>query len=418
MLIANLSVKFNVVGSGKLTIILKFNNRVIFNKQVSDQDSIITVNHRFLNLAKIHNLTIDIDGKTPDMTVIDKNNNIITDTVFRIQNVSLNQIDVGEVFYSNSQYHHNHNGYSDTVTQASSDISGFNGQIKWNFYTPVQKWLYNHEVIDTPGRIQYLRDAWPQLSKNIQRKISNTFGVNITALFKIFYFPKYFVQLFRWKHLGGKVDGYEPILADFSGTEAGVGDGGYFYQDIMVANHILLQQPQRHVTIGSNITGFVGHVATFMPITVCDIRPLSTISYPNINFVQRDLGDPTVDISDLVADSVSCLSCLHHIGIGRYGDTINPDGPFLALENFQKIVAPGGFLYIGTGVGPRSRVIFNQSRSFTVDEIMKHLPNFDLVRFDYYNPTDNTMHENVTEDQFSSIPEYSYGVFVLKSKLK
>lgn len=418
MLIANLLIKFDVIGSGPLKIMIKFDNQIIFDQHVGDQNGIVTVNQNFLNLPKTHELIIDIDGKTHDMTVMDENNNIISDTVFRIQQVSLNHIDIGEMFYLNAQYQHTHNGYSDPVTQPPSDISGFNGQIKWNFFSPVHRWLYQQGVIDTPGWIQRIQDAWPQVSETIQRKILNTTGINIKTLFKIFYFPKYIGQLVEWKQQGGRVDGYDPILADYSGTFAGVGNGAYFYQDIMVANHILTQKPKRHVTIGSNVTGFVGHVATFMPITVCDLRPLGTISYPNIDFVQRDLGDPTLDHSDLVADSVSCLSCLHHIGIGRYGDPINPDGPFLALAHFQQIVAPGGILYIGTGIGPTSRVVFNSTRQFTVQEILKHLPNFDLVRFDYYNPIGNVIRQHVTQDQFAEIPEYSYGIFVLKSKLK
>jgi hypothetical protein len=416
--LAKISIKFGVLGAGSLLIVIKFDDRVIFNQWVDNKKSTIAANCHFLNLFGHHRLTIDISGKTSDMTIVNKNNEIISDTVFRIYNVSINQIELGEIFYLNSQYQHTNNGYTDLVIQSPSDINGFNGQIRFNFNSPVSDWLYQNEAIDTPGWIQKFRDAWPQTKQTLQRKIQNTFGIDIAGVLAIIYFPKYLYQLFRWRRMGGRVDGYEPILSDFYGTEAGNSSGGYFYQDIMVANHILNQKSNRHVTIGSNITGFVGHVATFMPITVCDIRPLGTISHHNIDFVQRDFGDPCADNSDLVSDSVSCLSCLHHVGIGRYGDPINPDAPFLVLDHLSQLVAPGGFLYLGTTVGPESRVIFNQSRVFTVQEILEHLPNFDLARFDYYNPVGNVIHENLSPEELLLIPEHSYGIFVMKSKAK
>jgi hypothetical protein len=418
MLINNLCLKFDVLGQGPLTIKIKFDDTEIFCKPIGENDQTITVTHKFLNLPKDHTLSIYIDGKTPNMTVIDTvTNRIISDTVFRLQSVELGAASVGEIFYLNAQYHHTQNGSKEMVTQLPSDISGFNGHIEWKFYGPANKWLYNNGLIDRPGIIQRIKNSSPQFFKNFKRKIKNIFGIDVFSLIKIFYFPKYIHHLYRWKKLGGQVDGYEPILNDFYGTEAGRVTGAYFYQDIVVASEILKQQPTQHVTIGSNFTGFVGHVATFMPVTFCDIRPITAIPHPNISFVQCDLGSQDFFNSDLVADSVSCLSCLHHVGSGRYGGQVNPNGPFEALANLQKIVRPGGFLYIGTNIGTRSRVVFNQSRSFTVDEILKHLPNFDLVRFDYYNSNGNVMKQYVSVDEFDLIPDYSYGIFVLKSKL-
>lgn len=416
-LVSDFAITFNVIGSGPLWIKIKFDGRELFSKFISDQDSVITVRHRFLNWPRAHRLVVEIAGKTPDMTVMDEDFNILSDTLFKIHSVTLNGVDTGEVFFQTSQYTHTHNGSSEPVTQTPSDVSGFNGHISWNFTTPVHRWMYRQGITDTPDLLQRWCAAWPQAKKILELKIANTFGINIFRLAKLVYFPKYLRDLRHWRRQGGRVDGYHPILAEFSGTEAGQATGAYFYQDIMVAQHILGQHPQRHLTIGSNLTGFVGHVATFMPVTVGDVRPLTTISHPNISFVHCDLGRPDLEIGQLMSDSVSCLSCLHHVGNGRYGDAVNPNGPFVALANLRRMVSPGGFLYIGTSVGPESRVLFNHSRTFTVKEILDHLPDFELVRFDCYNGVGDVICENLTEDELGAIPEHSYGIFVLRSRL-
>lgn len=414
-MITNLVVKFSVMGPGALGIVLRIDDRVMFDQLVNADHDVITVTHRFLDWPGKHRLSINIQGKTHDMTVMGEDDNIVTDTVLKIHDVCLAGINLGEVFYQTATYQHMHNGESDLVLQVPSDINGFNGTIAWHFSAPVRKWLYDHECIDAPGLIQRVRSGWPQQKKNIIARVKNTFGIDIRALAMIFYFPKYIMQMMAWRRSGGRIDEYEPILSDYFGTEAGLASGGYFYQDIMVANHVLQQQPQRHITVGANITGFVGHVATFMPITVCDVRPLTEIAHPNIEFVQQDFGARDFDPTGLTADSVSCLSCLHHVGLGRYGDPINPRGPFAALDNLAQMVSPGGYLYLGTVVGSTSHVIFNLGRVFTIDEILEHLSNFDLVRFDYYQPVGNVISQNLSREQLWLIPDRSYGIFVLKS---
>jgi hypothetical protein len=416
MITANLVVKFSVEGSGALTISLKFDGHVIFSQKVNHDSDIVTVSHLFTNWPRSRQLDIDIQDKTHDMTVVDDQGNIVSDTVFKLHSVRLDDVELGEVFYQTSTYRHDYNGSREVVLETPSDISGFNGVISWPFRSPVRQWLYEHECTDVPGLTERVLSAWPQHKKNIIRRIKNTFGIDIRALAMIFYFPKYVMQLMQWRNQGGRISGIEPILSDYAGTEAGLASGGYFYQDIMVANHVMLSRPRRHVTFGANLTGYVGHVATFMPITVCDVRPLTEISHPNISFVQKDLGDPYFDPDGVRADSVSCLSCLHHVGLGRYGDPINPDGPFVALDNLAKMVEPGGLLYIGTVVGSESQVIFNRGRVFRVNEILGHLSNFDLVRFDYYQPVGNVIVQDLARDQFSTIPDRSYGIFVLQSK--
>ena len=73
-----------------------------------------------------------------------------------------------------------------------------------------------------------------------------------------------------------------PCLGDrFS--DSGSAKGHYFHQDLLVASRIHLNNPSVHVDVGSRIDGFIAHVASFRPIEVLDIRPLSS-EIPNVKF--------------------------------------------------------------------------------------------------------------------------------------
>ena len=45
------------------------------------------------------------------------------------------------------------------------------------------------------------------------------------------------------------------------------------------------------------------------------------------------------------SDSIPSISCLHaveHVGLGRYGDPIDPEGCFTAMRELGRVVSPGG----------------------------------------------------------------------------
>jgi hypothetical protein len=148
---------------------------------------------------------------------------------------------------------------------------------------------------------------------------------------------------------------------------AGSLDEHYFYQDWYVANRIFLNRPQRHVDIGSRIDGFVTHVASFREIEVFDIRPLA-IDIPNIHFRQVDIMEPPQDI-DGYCDSISSLHALEHFGLGRYGDPVNYSGYLIGLENIDRLLRPGGKLYLSVPIGEQ-RMEYNAHRVFSVKTVL------------------------------------------------
>ena len=164
-------------------------------------------------------------------------------------------------------------------------------------------------------------------------------------------------------------------------SSAGTASGHYFHQDLLVAQMIFRASPQRHIDVGSRVDGFVAHVASFRSIEVMDIRPMLTTS-PNITFVQGDLlhrGDEW----NQSADSLSCLHALEHLGLGRYGDPLDPDAWRAGLISLTKMLQPGGILYLSVPIGPQ-RIEFNAHRVFSVAFVNGAFPDdLDIVSFHY-----------------------------------
>jgi SAM-dependent methyltransferase len=166
-------------------------------------------------------------------------------------------------------------------------------------------------------------------------------------------------------------------------SDSGSASGHYFHQDLLVAEKIYQNNPERHVDIGSRIDGFVAHIAVFRKIEVFDVRPLNT-SIPNIIFRQTDLMTPNPDLKNY-CDSISSLHAIEHFGLGRYGDTLNYNGHVEGLNNIYDLLKPCGKFYLSVPIGPQ-RIEFNAHRVFSVKYLIKLIQNkYRIDSFNYVN---------------------------------
>jgi hypothetical protein len=156
-------------------------------------------------------------------------------------------------------------------------------------------------------------------------------------------------------------------------------DPHYFSRDLLAAQFIFEQNPQRHIDVGSRIDGFVVHIATFRPIEVCEMRPIK-VANKNIKTLNLNLTD-TANVPEEICNSVSSLHVLEHIGLGRYGDELNPDGWLLGIKNLLRMLKWGGYLYVSVPVDYQ-RLEFDRNRIFDVETIcnaMSELATLDEV---------------------------------------
>lgn len=174
--------------------------------------------------------------------------------------------------------------------------------------------------------------------------------------------------------------------------QSGTAKGHYFHQDLIVAQRIYENNPEKHVDVGSRVDGFVAHVAAYRKIEVLDIRPMDS-NIRNIEFKQVDLMNLPPEMSGY-CDSLSCLHVIEHFGLGRYGDPIDFEGHIKGLNSLHTLLKQSGTLYLSCPIGPQ-RIEFNAHRVFAVQYLLSLFESkFNLRSFSYVDDSGD-LHENV-----------------------
>lgn len=137
----------------------------------------------------------------------------------------------------------------------------------------------------------------------------------------------------------------------------------YFYQNNWAFEKIVQRRPAAHVDVASHYL-FVAFLSKVVPVTMIDIRPLS-LPMASIHFKEGTILD--MPYADNSVDSLSSLCVVEHIGLGRYGDPLDPDGSEKAIAELKRVLAPGGRLYISVPVSDENIVAFNAGRIFQLD---------------------------------------------------
>jgi SAM-dependent methyltransferase len=148
----------------------------------------------------------------------------------------------------------------------------------------------------------------------------------------------------------------------------------YFYQDIWAFKRIYESKPNHHYDIGSAID-FVGFLTAITKVTFVDIRPLLA-TLDNFASVKGSILSLPFKENSLL--SLSSLHVVEHIGLGRYGDPIDPSGTKKACKELSRILAPNGNLYFSVPVG-KPRLCFNAHRIHSPKQITDYFSDLELV---------------------------------------
>ena len=193
--------------------------------------------------------------------------------------------------------------------------------------------------------------------------------------------PRYFRYLRDW-HAYGRLRGAEHRAFIDSAPELGDAtsdtpfDRHYFLQDIWASRKIRVSGTDSHVDVGSRID-FVGFLTVICKVTFIDIRPL-VVELPGFQSVSGSIL--ALPLKDNSVRSLSCLHVAEHIGLGRYGDTLDPKGTMKACTELARVLAPGGNLYFSCPTG-RPRLCYNAHRIHAAGQILEYFRGLELVEF-------------------------------------
>jgi hypothetical protein len=181
-------------------------------------------------------------------------------------------------------------------------------------------------------------------------------------------------------------------------------DAHYFYQAVWAFRAIMASGATHHVDIGSQ-TNLVGMLTTITHTTFVDIRPLELDLE---NYACRTGSILSLPFPDNSIQSLSCLHVAEHIGLGRYGDPLDPLGTQKACHELARVLAPGGQLFFSLPVG-KPRVCFNAHRIHSPEQILSYLSPLTLVEFSAVDDSGHFHQDSDPADYLNA--NYACGLF-------
>ncbi len=201
-------------------------------------------------------------------------------------------------------------------------------------------------------------------------------NLNILFRFPIFlknfiffkFLDKFHRFLMRWR------DCY-PCLNDNNPTANF--DRHYIYHTAWAARILAKTLPQQHIDISSSLY-FSALVSAFVPIKFYDYRK-TDIELTNLTSGKADLL--SLPFSENSIPSLSCMHVIEHIGLGRYGDPLDPDGDLKAIQELTRVLSPKGDLLFVVPVGGQPRINFNAHRIYSYEQIISYFKELELIEF-------------------------------------
>ncbi len=158
-------------------------------------------------------------------------------------------------------------------------------------------------------------------------------------------------------------------------------DEHYFYMGNWAFKKIVLSGVKEHIDVASQLQ-WIGLLSQLVKVTFIDIRPPKILGEENIEIMEGSIL--RLPFADGSVKSLSCLHVLEHIGLGRYGDTLDVDGTKKACKELARILAKGGNLYIVLPVGDEV-TCFNAHKILSPSTVIDYFKDLKLVEFSASN---------------------------------
>jgi SAM-dependent methyltransferase len=193
-----------------------------------------------------------------------------------------------------------------------------------------------------------------------------------------------------------------PCLNDRTSTTGS--DKHYIYHPAWAARILAKTKPVLHTDISSTLY-FCAIASAFVPIRFYDYRP-ANLQLSNLSVSSADLTCLPFDEASL--DSISCMHVVEHIGLGRYGDPLDPIGDLKAIFELKRVLATNGNLLFVVPVGGNPRVMFNAHRIYSYGQIISYFQDLKLIEFSLI-PDDPNKGELVSNCSQSMADACAYG---------
>jgi len=153
-------------------------------------------------------------------------------------------------------------------------------------------------------------------------------------------------------------------------------DQHYTYHPAWAARKLAEIAPKEHVDI-SSILSFSTIVSAFIPVRFYDYRP-ADLHLSNLDSRAADLKQLPFENESI--ESLSCMHTIEHIGLGRYGDALDPKGDLTAISELKRVLKKGGSILFVTPVG-KPRIEYNAHRVYSFEQIVNYFSPLVLKEF-------------------------------------
>lgn len=228
----------------------------------------------------------------------------------------------------------------------------------------------------------------------------------------VFYLPRFVRHWFSYRNKAtrGKLRFSEsyPCLTDW--TPYTPFDPHYFFQGAWLARRLHRSAPKLHVDVASSVLT-IGTISALVDTIFVDYRPIRA----NLKGMTPVAGN--ILCLPFAPNSLKSLSCLHvieHIGLGRYGDPLDPEGSIKGAWELARVLIPGGLLYLSTPIG-RERVEFNAHRVFAPQSVARMFSGLELVEFSYVDDAGAYCECRELHEAMNS--EYACGLYLFRKPM-
>ena len=186
-------------------------------------------------------------------------------------------------------------------------------------------------------------------------------------------------------------------------------DRHYIYHLAWAARILKKTNPDIHIDISSSLY-FCSIVSAFIPVKFYDFRP-AKLELSNLSSEHADLTNLTFESNSI--KSLSCMHTVEHVGLGRYGDPIDPDGDIKAINELKRVLAVNGNLIFVVPIG-KPKIMYNAHRIYSYNQIIDYFKEFKLLDFSLVPDDKNSGFINNASKEIADKQNYGCGCFLFK----